>query len=185
MKSLQEYRIPFTGLKEGKHQFDFDIDQRFFNEFEYSLVKNGTLKVDLELEKQETMLILQFVIKGEILLGCDVCLADFPVGVDKKERQIVKFNDDENLEDDTDEIIVLGRNEHEIDVSSLIYEYINLAVPYINRCENPGDTQWCDKEMLDKLEKLSVNQTEGEAAENNENTDADPRWDALKKIKNK
>ncbi|WP_256008973.1 YceD family protein [Desertivirga xinjiangensis] len=180
MKSLQEYHIPFTGLKEGKHQFEFDIDQRFFNEFEYSLVKNGQLKVELELDKQETMLILQFVIKGSIFLNCDICLSDFPTVVDSREQQIVKFSDDENLEHDTDEIIILGKNEHEVDVSTLIYEYINLAVPYFHRCDDQGNTQWCDKEMVEKLSKLSGNQKD----EEEENTAADPRWDALKNIKN-
>jgi len=179
LKSLQEYRIPFTGLKEGKHEFDFDIDKRFFDEFEYSLVKDGNLKAELTLDKQETMLILEFIIKGEIFLNCDVCLSDFPIAVAVNERQIVKFSDDENLEDDTDEIILLGKNEHEVDVSSLIYEYINLAVPYFHRCEDTGETRWCDKEMLDKLDKLSY-----KPADEEEQTGADPRWDALKKIKN-
>jgi uncharacterized protein len=177
LKSLQEYRIPFTGLKIGKHQFEFDIDERFFKEFEYSLVKNGNLKVELELDKQETMLLLSFSIKGEVFTACDVCLADFSTQATVNERQIVKFSDDENLEDDTDEIIVLGRQEHEIDVSQLIYEYINLAVPLINRCEDVGNTQWCDKVVVDKLNALSRSKEE-------ENTDADPRWDALKNIKN-
>ncbi|WP_374166646.1 DUF177 domain-containing protein [Arcticibacter sp. MXS-1] len=178
MKSLQEYRISYTGLKTGKHQYDFDIDERFFNEFEYSLVKTGELKVNLELDKQETMIILQFEIKGEIFLNCDVCLSDFPIAVDVKERQIAKFSEDEHLEDDTDEIMVLGKNEHEIDVAPLIYEYINLAVPYFHRCEEPGKTRWCDGEMLEKLNKLS-GQTEEEQQQDN----ADPRWEALKKIK--
>lgn len=176
MKSLQEYRIPFTGLKEGKHQFDFDIDERFFNEFEYSLVKRGKLKCELELDKQERMLILQFAISGNIFLNCDVCLSDFPTGIDVHERQIVKFSDDENLEDDTEEIILLGRNEHEVDVSVLIYEYINLAVPYFHRCDDPGNTEWCDNEMVAKLKELSVKQEE-------EQVNADPRWEALKNIK--
>ncbi|MEJ6980656.1 DUF177 domain-containing protein [Pedobacter sp. P351] len=178
MKSLQEYRIPFTGLKIGKHQFDFDIDDLFFNEFEYSLVKNGKLKVDMELDKQETMLILQFKIKGEIFSNCDFCLSDFPTVVNVDERQIVKFSDDENLEDNTDEIIVLGKNEHEINVSQLIYEYINLAVPLFNRCEDVGNTEFCDKEVIEKLKALSAGKEE------KENTDADPRWEALKNIKN-
>ncbi|MGV3508743.1 MAG: YceD family protein [Sphingobacteriaceae bacterium] len=178
MKSLQEYKIPFTGLKIGKHQFDFDIDERFFNEFEYSLVKNGKLKVGMELDKQETMLILSFEINGEIFSTCDFCLSDFPTNVSVSERQIVKFSEDENLEDDTDEIIVLGRNEHEINVSQLIYEYINLAVPLFNRCEDVGNTQYCDKEVIEKLKTLSPNNEE------QENNDADPRWEALKNIKN-
>ncbi|MBC7913210.1 MAG: DUF177 domain-containing protein [Pyrinomonadaceae bacterium] len=179
MKSLQEYRIPFTGLKIGKHQFDFEIDGRFFNEFEYSLVKDGKLKVELELDKQETMLILQFAIKGEIFSNCDFCLSDFPTQVNVKERQIVKFSDDANLEDNTDEIIVLSKNAHEIDVSQLIYEYINLAVPLFNRCPEVGNTNWCDKVVIEKLNSLSAT-----AKQEEENTDADPRWEALKNIKN-
>lgn len=179
MKSLQEYKIPFTGLKSGKHQFDFDIDGRFFNEFEYSLVKDGKLKVELELDKQETMLILQFAIKGEIFSNCDFCLSDFPTQVEVNERQIVKFFDDANLEDNTEEIIVLGKNVHEVDVSQLIYEYINLAVPLFNRCEEVGETQWCDKEVIEKLKSLSSGSPKEE-----ENNDADPRWAALKNIKN-
>lgn len=178
MKSLQEYKIPFTGLKAGKHQFDFDIDERFFNEFEYSLVKDGKLKVEMELDKQETMLILQFKIEGEIFSNCDFCLSDFPTLVKVNERQIVKFSDDENLEDNTDEIIILGKNEHEINVAQLIYEYINLAVPLFNRCEDVGNTRFCDKEVIEKLKALSPGKEE------QDNTDADPRWEALKNIKN-
>jgi uncharacterized protein len=177
LKSLQEYRIPFTGLKIGRHQFDFDIDERFFSEFEYSIVKSGKLKAELELDKQETMLILSFRIAGEISLDCDTCLSVFPVKVLVDERQIVKFAGDEDLEDDTEEIMVLGRNEHEIDVAPLIYEYVNVAVPYFNRCEDVGNTQWCDREVIEKLEKMS--------GESEETKDADPRWEALKKINNK
>ncbi|MBC7744936.1 MAG: DUF177 domain-containing protein [Flavobacterium sp.] len=176
MKSLQEYKIPFKGLKTGKHDFKFEIAQPFFNEFEYSLVKSAELTVDLELEKQETLLILLFTIKGNIHLNCDVCLSNFPSPVQIEERQIVKFTGDENLEDNTDEIMMLSRSDFEIDVSGLIYEYINLSVPYISRCGDEGNTQWCDKEMIKKLNELS--------AENNEKTtNADPRWEALKNIK--
>ena len=176
MKSLQEYRIPFKGLKAGKHDFRFEVGEAFFNEFEYSLVKSGKLIVDLELDKQETMLILVFKINGEIYLNCDVCLANYPSAVSIEERQIVKFTGDEHLEDDTEEIIMLSRNEFEIDVSWLIYEFINLAVPYISRCGDEGNTEWCDKEMIRKLSELSGSNKE-------ENNTDDPRWEALKNIK--
>lgn len=174
---MQQYHIPYTGLKPGKHYFEFEVDDRFFDEFEYSLVKNGELKVELEMDKQETMLILNFHITGNISLTCDLCLAGFPLKIEITERQLVKFSNDSNLEDDTEEIIVLNKNEHEIDVSTLIYEYITLAVPYINRCEDEGNTSWCDKEMIEKLKSLSAEKEE------EENDLADPRWEALKKIK--
>jgi uncharacterized protein len=176
LKSLQQYSIPYTGLKLGIHQFEFEVDDAFFSAFEYSLVKSGNLKVELELEKQETMLILQFHISGSMKLACDVCLADYPYRVEIKERQIAKFTNEADLEDDTEEIIVLTKNETEINIASLIYEYINLAAPYISRCEDEGNTEWCDLEMINKLDQLSGKPKE-------ESKDADPRWEALKKIK--
>ncbi len=178
MKPLQEYRIPFTGLKLGKHDFHFDVNDAFFNEFEYSLVKKGELTVDLVLDKQESLMVLNFDIKGNLHFNCDVCLADFPSRLDIEERQIVKFSGDENLEDNTDEIIVLTRNDFEIDISKLIYEFITLSVPYISRCDDEGNTRWCDKEMIAKLEELSGNKEE-------ETDNDDPRWEALKNIKSK
>lgn len=75
---------------------------------------------------------------------------------------------------DDEDIIILAKNDHEIDISGLIYEYINVALPFINVCDNEGNTPYCDKEMLDKLNKFSANE---------DNDETDPRWDALKNIK--
>ena len=177
MKALKQFSIPFTGLKLGKHQFDFEIDKSFFDAFEYSLVKNGALKVDVELDKQETMLILHFHIVGTIQLNCDKCLAEFGQQIEINERQIVKFAEDE-LESDDLEIIDLNRKESEIDVSEMIYEFINVAIPYINNCDQAGQGQTCDPEMIATLEKLSSGATTDE-----EEKSDDPRWAALKKLK--
>lgn len=173
LKSLRNYSIPFTGLKLGKHQFEYDINDTFFNEFEYSLVKKADLKCRVELEKQETMLILNFNIAGTIDATCDRCLAQYPQQVAIHEQQIAKFSDDEDADED-DEIMILTKNDHEINIAGLMYEYINVALPFINVCDNEGNTPYCDKDMLDKLNKLTAN---------NEQNEADPRWDALRNIK--
>ena len=173
MKSLRNYSIPFTGLALGKHHFEFDVDDAFFNEFEYSLVKKADLKCQVEVEKQETMMILDFHITGTIGATCDKCLSQYPQELDVHEQQIAKFSDEAIDEDD--EIIALGKNEHEIVLAGLIYEYINVAVPFIASCGDEGNTPYCDKEMLDKLNDLSAN--------NEQDENPDPRWDALKKIK--
>jgi len=176
MKALKQFSIPFTGLKLGKHQFDFDIDKSFFDVFEHSLVKDGTLKAKVELDKQETMLILGFHAEGTIKLTCDTCLSDFDQPIELNERQIVKFAEaveEDEIEDL--EIIVLPRKETAIDVSELIYEFITVAVPFINKCEQAGKT--CDEQMLSTLDKLAVGNDEQE-----EQSD-DPRWEALKKLK--
>lgn len=175
LKTLKTYSIPFKGLKLGKHQFEFEITDSFFNEFEYSLVKKGKLNCKIELEKQETMLILDFEINGEVDRSCDRCLAEFPETVNVSERQIVKFGEDEPETDD--EIIFLKQSDFELDLSGLIYEYINLAVPLISVCNDEGNTPFCDQEMLDKLKLLSGSEDE------EQNTTTDPRWDVLKNIK--
>jgi uncharacterized metal-binding protein YceD (DUF177 family) len=173
LKSLRIYSIPFTGLKLGKHEFEFIVDDSFFDEFEYSLVKKADLKCLVELEKQETMMILNFHISGTIDTNCDRCLARYPYPVDIREQQVAKFSD-ETIGDD-EEIIILTKNDHEINIAGLVYEYINVALPFITVCDDEGNTPYCDKEMLDSLSKLAANTEKDEQA--------DPRWDALKKIK--
>ncbi|MNJ91418.1 hypothetical protein D3C87_90700 [compost metagenome] len=177
LKPLKQFSIPFTGLKIGKHQFDFEVDNSFFEAFEYSLVKKGNLKAEVELDKQETMLLLQFRIKGTIVLDCDKCLAEFEAPISVQERQIVKFAEDE-LESDDLEIITLSRKESELDISELIYEFITVSVPYIKVCEENGDGQKCDQEMIARLESLAVGSQEEEQQQSD-----DPRWAALKKLK--
>ena len=171
LKSLKIYSIPFTGLALGKHVFEYDIKDDFFDEFEYSLVKKADLKCVLELDKQETMLILTFNITGVIASECDKCLSEYPQQVNIHEQQIAKFGEEEIDEDE--EIITLNKNDHEIMIAGLIYEYINVAVPFIKTCGNEGKTPYCDKEMLKRLNELSAN---------SEQNVGDPRWDALKKF---
>jgi uncharacterized protein len=173
LKSLRNYSIPFTGLALGKHHFDFDVKDDFFEEFDYSLVKKADLKCEVELEKQETLLILDFHISGTIGAACDTCLAQYPQPLEVREQQIAKFGDEDITDDD--EIITLSKNEHELMLAGLIYEYINVATPLIAGCGDAGNTPYCDKEMLDKLNNLSTG--------NEQNDNTDPRWDVLKKIK--
>jgi uncharacterized protein len=173
LKSLKKYSIPFTGLKLGKHQFEYVVDSAFFSEFDYSLVKKANLQCQVELDKQETMLILNFHISGLVDLTCDRCLAEYPQPLDIHEQQIAKFSEEEVAEDE--EIMTLNKNDNEIDVAGLIYEYVTVAVPFIASCGNEGSTPYCDKDMLDRLNKLSGSDEQEKSA--------DPRWDALKKFK--
>lgn len=156
--------------------FDFEIDKRFFNEFDYSIVKDGALKVVVRLEKQETMMILHFNIEGYLSLDCNLCLNSYPEKTSINERVIVKFNDEDDINETTEEILVLSKSDYELDIAPLLYEYINLAVPINSRCDNPGNETFCDKEMVSKIESLS--NTEEKEDQN------DPRWEILKRIKN-
>lgn len=173
LKSLKTYSIPFTGLKLGKHDFDYVVDSEFFKEFDYSLVKKANLQCHVTLDKQETMIILDFHIHGTVELTCDRCLSEYNQPVDIHEQQVAKFSEEEVDEDE--EIIALTKNDVEINIAGLIYEYINVAVPFIAACSNEGNGRDCDKDMLDRLNQLSGGDEQEKSS--------DPRWDALKKLK--
>ena len=181
MKQLKQYKIPFSGLISGKHNFEFEVGDAFFDCYEYSLVKQGNLLAQVELQKQENMLIVNFVIEGTIKLTCDVCLAEFDAPLAIKERVLVKFTS-EDWEDDTEEVIVLNRNDYELDIAELLYEYINVQVPYYSRCSEQGQNITCNPEMLAMFTPDTT--AEEEESSNPDEKLIDPRWAALKNIKN-
>lgn len=175
MKYLKKYRIPFSGLAAGKHDFEFEVDNKFFDCFEHSLVKKGNLQAVVSVQKQETMLIVNFNISGTILLTCDVCLREFDAPISFQEKLIVKFAN-EDWDNETDEVIILNKTDYELDIAELLYEYINLQVPYYSKCTEQGVNITCDPEMLAKISTEEKSELEEEKI--------DPRWAALKNIKN-
>ncbi len=178
MKYLKKYRIPFSGLASGKHDFEFEIDDKFFDCFEHSLIKRGDLLAKVSLQKQESMLIVHFDINGKIQLNCDTCLTDFYANSSCKERIIVKFVKEE-WDNETDEVIILNKTDHELDIATLLYEYINLQVPYYAKCSEQGENISCDPAMLARLSSETA-----EDSSITEEASIDPRWAALKNIKN-
>lgn len=177
MKYLKQYRIPFSGLAAGKHDFEFEINDKFFDCYKHSLVKKGELTAKVSLQKQEGMLIVNFDINGTIKLTCDVCLAEFDAPVSFQERLIVKFVNEE-WDQETDEVIILNKTDHELDIATLLYEYINVQVPYYAKCSEQGVNITCDPEMLAKIS------TEEDTQSDIDTENIDPRWAALKNIKN-
>lgn len=167
---MKEFVIPFLGLKTGKHTYDFEIDQSFFEAFESDLLENPSIQVRLELDKMSNMLVLDLSAKGVSHTICDRCGGDLDMDIETHERIIVKFG--EEPYGDTDEIIMLDSGAYEIDVSLSIYEMLILNLPA--RHIHPH-TNLCDREALKRLSEFEHDETE---------QTGDPRWEALKKLRN-
>ena len=167
-KKKQELIIPFISLKEGKHQFTFKIDEAFFKQFDYSIIQDANLQVDIDFEKKQTMFNLEFSIKGTILSDCDRCGDSLNLEVSSNESLIVKFGNEEYNE--TDEIKIISENDYELDITKTVYEFAHLMLPS-KRVHKSIDN--CNQQVIEQLEKLS----------SKENTESiDPRWDALSKL---
>ena len=175
MKGLREFEIPYVGLKVGVHKFSFDIDGNFFEHFKDSPLRDCKVKVDLEFEKKETFFILIFFIDGAVKVECDRCLVPFDKSIFGDYTCYVKFAEDPAKANDEPDVLFISREQTIIDLSQLIYEYINLCLPMQKLgCENPGQEPQCNKEVLKYLKE----ETKVKANE------IDPRWAALKNLKN-
>ncbi|MBK8882595.1 MAG: hypothetical protein IPN67_09510 [Bacteroidales bacterium] len=71
------YTIGLSGLKEGRHTIDFEIGNKFFESFEESEIKEGSLFANIELEKRSTHIDLFIRISGRVKVCCDRCLEMF------------------------------------------------------------------------------------------------------------
>lgn len=173
-----KYDVEFKGLKEGLHEFDFETKEKFFEHFENSPVNIGDVAVKVTLEKRSTFLKIRLKLKGWVELTCDRCLGEYRQKVKNKAEVLVKFSEVEQ-EDDVD-VMWVSPEEHRLNLAQLIYEYIALAIPL--KRVHPDDENGkslCDTEMLNKINNYTPT---GE--EPNEEEDIDPRWEALKKLKN-
>ena len=54
MKPLKAFDIQFVGLKLGKHVYEYEIDNTFFEHFEYDEFNDVNVKIVLNLEKKST-----------------------------------------------------------------------------------------------------------------------------------
>lgn len=165
----QDLIIPFVGLKEGVHEFKFQIDKTFFKQFEYSIIQDASLKVKLLFEKKKTMFNLSFKIKGEIFTDCDRCGDPLTIKVKGEEDLIVKFGYEDYNE--TDEIKIISENEYELDLADSIYEFAHLLLPSKKTHKKKED---CNPDVIEQLKQLNIKK---------ETESIDPRWDALSKLK--
>ncbi|MEW5676717.1 DUF177 domain-containing protein [Flavobacterium enshiense] len=175
MNIEKDFLIPFVGLKQGKHQFDYQIDKKFFEAFDFDEYNDVAIKVDLVLDKKSTMLELAFKHKGTINVPCDLTGEDFDLLIKGKLNLIVKFGDAFNNEND--EWLVLPHGEFQVNVAQYIYEMIVLSVP--SKRVHPGVKDGTlQSEAINKLNELAPK----EQVEQKEEENTDPRWDKLKQL---
>ncbi|WP_348813117.1 YceD family protein [Flavobacterium maritimum] len=176
MNKTKDYLIPFIGLKLGKHHFEYQISNKFFEIFDYHEFQNSDIKVNLVLEKKSTMLELSFKHKGTVNVPCDLTGEDFDLPIKGKMNLIVRFG--ETFNNDNEELLILPHGEFEIDVAQYVYEMIVLSVPL--RRVHPGVKDGSLKtEALIKLNELAVKE---QKEENKKEENIDPRWDKLKQL---
>lgn len=171
MEKKNEFLIPVSGLALGSHSYQFEINDGFFAEREYSEIQQGKVVVSLDIDRQETLMVLHFGIEGTVRVACDRCADEFDLPI-RDEREFFLKLGTENAQE-SDDVEVVPAEQADYDISSLVYEFIILAVP-MHRVHPEGQ---CNPEVMAMLT------AEAPVEEAQDENEMDPRWAALKDIK--
>lgn len=173
MMKLKEFFIPFSGLKLGKHQFEYEIDNTFFESFDYQEFNGASVHTVAELDKMSNMMELNITAKGTVNVDCDLTGEPFDQPICSELHLVIKFGEEYNDEDD--EILIIPHGEYQINIAQYVYEMLVLAVP--QKRVHPRVLDGTMKsEILDKLEELQPKEIKDHSGK------TDPRWDDLKKL---
>lgn len=176
MKPLKAYDIQFVGLKLGKHIYDYEINQTFFEYFEFDEFNTINVNLNIHLEKKTTLLELNFSGNGSVNINCDVSNEPYDQPINFNFNLVVKFGQEYNNENDS--ILIIPHGSYEINIAQYIYELIVLSIP--QKRIHPGvEDGTLNSEILRKLEDLSPN---ADLKVESSSNDVDPRWNKLKKL---
>jgi uncharacterized metal-binding protein YceD (DUF177 family) len=169
-----QYIVKFAGLPVGTHEFEFDVNGKFFEQFEDSEIRKADIKVNLTLLKQNHLMQMDFDIRGTVEMPCDRCLTSYDFPIESKDHLVIKHGDPD---ESNDEILVITEGDGQANISHYLYEYITLALPSRRvPCEEDESFE-CDYETLDKLNETEIDEEKSEPEETN------PIWEKLNKIK--
>ncbi len=178
MDKFRNYEVVFSGLKNGKHKFQFEIDQAFFelHETEQEFT-NPRLVADILMEKHSTFLEFWIDIEGLVTLECDIIGESFDYNLNSKLRFLVNFG--ETYDNSNEEVITIPSNDHAFNLAHFLYEGVVLSIPMKKISPNVSQEDW---ELVDRYAVYSEEESE-ETTEQDSDQELDPRWAALKKLK--
>jgi len=172
MNDLKQFNIPFIGLKEGSHLFEYKIDKKFFDDFNFDDFLDSAIKVELKLVKNSTFLELTFKANGYVNVLCDTSGEPYNQKIDATLPLLVKFGQVYN--DNDLDVLILPSEAYQFSVAQFIYEMIVLAVPS-KRIHPKVLDGTMESETLKKLRELEIKKEKTVE-------EADPRWDKLKDL---
>ncbi|MBQ9417700.1 MAG: DUF177 domain-containing protein [Bacteroidales bacterium] len=173
MNRNEDTKVVLIGLKPGRYSYRFTLGDDFFAGYENEEIGGGKVEVEAEMEKNERVVLFRFRLEGEIETWCDRCLGEMKVKIEGEETLEVRFSDTEVS--DEENVAILPEGASEVDLGRWLYEYVAVRLPLRHQHEE-GE---CDPEMVKYLVSKDGEESEGQRAER----EIDPRWEALKGLK--
>lgn len=162
MSKRNVFEIAFVGLKPGIHEFNYEVDDKFFAAAETRDFSNCSAKIKLLLDKKSGFMLLKFEIGGKADVICDRCNNTLTKDLWDEFNMVVKMveNPEEmNDKEDDPDIFYISKTESHLHLNDWIYEFVSLSIPMQKTCsdEEFGGAK-CNKEVLEKLKAMELNE---------------------------
>ncbi len=178
MANKRAFEIAFVGLKPGVHEFNYEVDDKFFAELENREFTNCHAQVKLLLDKKSSFMLLKFEVGGKADVACDRCGNKLTMDLWDEFNMLVKLvdNPDEmNAQEEDPDVFYISKTESHLHLNDWIFEFVMLSVPQQKACpEEEMGGPGCNTEVLQKLKEM-----EEEARANHSNE----LWKGLDKFK--
>lgn len=176
--SRREYDIAFVGLKQGIHEYQYQVTDKFFEAYQEQDFHNCRANIKLTLDKQNGFMLLKFEIGGTLEITCDRCGSTvLPMNLWDEFNLVVKLAEEPeqmNEQEEDPDVYYIGRGESHLHIADWMYEFVNLAIPMQRMCsEEKMGSQFCNKDVLEMLKKGETGHSQSE----------NPIWKGLEKIK--
>jgi uncharacterized metal-binding protein YceD (DUF177 family) len=158
------FEIAFVGLKPGVHEFNYEVDDKFFAAIEEKRdFADCTANIKLLLDKKSSFMLLKFEIGGKADVICDRCNNVLKMDLWDEFNMVVKMveNPEEMNEKEEDpDIYYISRTESHLHLNDWIYEFVSLSIPMQKMCspEEYGGSK-CNKEVIEKLKAMEIKES--------------------------
>lgn len=173
-------KLKIKSLPFGTHAVECHVDESFFNIDEQTEVRRADVDVTLVVtRKSENTYRLEISCHGTVTTSCDRCLDDLDLPVETDYCLTVEQMGTE-LDDSNDELLIVPSDWRELDAAPLVRDTVLLALPMTHCHESEEE---CNADMLAALDRHLAEAVPDDDDDTSETTGTDPRWEALKKLK--
>ncbi len=174
----RDFDIAFVGLKPGIHEYEYQVNDKFFEAYQEQDFKNCNASVKLSLDKKNGFMLLKFEIGGKVEVTCDRCGSKtLPVHLWDEFNIAVKLVEEPevmNEQEEDPDVYYISRGESHLHIADWIYEFINLSIPMQRMCsEEEMGSDFCNKDVLEMLKKMGSNTSSSDTG----------IWKGLEKLK--
>lgn len=191
MEKHSAYTVSLKSQGTNTTEYKFVLADKFFSDMESMDIRGGLVDCTLTVARHADIYHFSFDCKGYVNILCGRCLDEMRHDVDAQYDLAVKYG--EEFCDDDDEVLVLGPDDTEVDVSRMLHDTVALSIPLTPH--HPEGQ--CNEQMMQILRQHQAGDAIGDQTEMDQDTEPaqdgqeeetnhcgiDPRWEALQKLK--